>query len=187
MGSWPSRSKPKYGIDFDAVLFAVWAVAFFGTYVGITMHHSTWAERRDRTMTNFTNLIFRGYTMVNFDRDELAREAVWFAKHLQHEKIFSVEQVRKAIELISLSGAAQKNIGIWSGGTRPILVPSMGNLMIDLAAILPVLQTLLFGIRKTQPPAARASKTRSAIRSGRAVSISVCKENSSGGVAIHAK
>ncbi len=141
----------KYGIDFDAVLFAVWAAAFFGTYVGITMHQSTMAERRDRTMNNFTNLMFRGYTMVNFDLDELAREAVWFAKQLQHEKIFSVEEVRKAIEFISLSEAAQKNIGLWSGGKRPILVPCMGKLMIDLAAILPVLQTLFFGVRKAHP------------------------------------
>jgi hypothetical protein len=140
--------KLKYGIDFDAVLFAVWAAAFFGTYVGITMHQSTMAERRDRTMNNFTNLMFRGYTMVNFDLDELAREAVWFAEQLQHEKTFPVEEVRKAVEFICLSEAAQKNIGLWSGGKRPILVPSMGKLMIDLAAILPVLQTIFFGVRK---------------------------------------
>jgi hypothetical protein len=140
--------KLKYGIDFDAVLFAVWAAAFFGTYVGITMHQSTMAERRDRTMNNFTNLMFRGYTMVNFDLDDLAKEAVWFAEQLQHEKIFPVEEVRKAVEFISLSEAAQKNIGLWSGGKRPILVPSMGKLMIDLAAILPVLQTIFFGVRK---------------------------------------
>ena len=102
----------KYGIDFDAVLFAVWAAAFFGTYVGITMHHSTWAERRERTMNNFTNLMFRGYTMVGFDLDDFAREAVWFAKQLEHEKTFSVEEVRKAVEFLSLSKAAQKNIGL---------------------------------------------------------------------------
>ena len=40
--------KLKHGIDLDAVLFAVWAAAFFGTYLGITMHHSTWADRRDK-------------------------------------------------------------------------------------------------------------------------------------------
>jgi hypothetical protein len=99
-------------------------------------------------MTNFTNLMFRGYTMVNFDLDDLAREAVWFAEQLQHEKIFTVEEVRKAVEFISLSEAAQKNIGLWSGGKRPILLPSMGKLMIDLAAIIPVLQTIFFGVRK---------------------------------------
>jgi hypothetical protein len=89
--------------------------------------------------------------MVNFDLDDLTMEAVWFAKQLQHEKIFPVEEVRKAVEFISLSEAAQKNIGLWSGGKRPILVPSMGKLMIDLAAILPVLQTLFFGVRKAHP------------------------------------
>lgn len=140
--------KLKHGIDLDAVLFAVWAAAFFGTYVGIMMHHSTMAERRDRTMNNFTNLMFRGYAMVNFDLDDLAREAVWFAEQLQHEKIFPVEEVSKAVEFISLTEAAQKNIGLWSGGKRPVLIPSMGKLMIDLAAIIPVLQTLFFGVRK---------------------------------------
>ncbi|AWO92731.2 MULTISPECIES: hypothetical protein [Bradyrhizobium] len=138
----------KYGIDFDAVLFAVWAAAFFGTYVGITMHHSTWAQRRDRTMNNFTNLMFRGYTMVSFDLDEFASEAVWFAKQLGHEKVFTVEEVRKAVEFISLSEEAQKNIGLWSGGKRPILLPSMGKVMIDLAAILPALHTIFVGLRK---------------------------------------
>ena len=131
--------KLKFGIGLDAVLFAVWAAAFFGTYVGITMHHSTWAERRERTMNNFTNLMFRGYTMVGFDLDDFAREAVWFAKQLEHEKTFSVEEVRKAVEFISLSEAAQKNIGLGSGGKRPILVPSMDKFMIDLAAIIPPL------------------------------------------------
>jgi hypothetical protein len=140
--------KLKYGIELDAVLFAIWAAAFFGTYVGITMHRLTLAERRDRTMNNFTNLMFRGYTMVNFDLDEFASEAVYFAKLLKHEKIYSVEEVRKAVEFISLSEAAQKNIGLWSGGKRPILISSMGRLMIDLAAILPVLQTIFFGLRK---------------------------------------
>jgi hypothetical protein len=157
--------KLRYGIDFDAVLFAIWAAAFFGTYVGATMHHSTWAEHRDRTMNNFTNLMFRGYTMVNFDLDDLAGEAVWFAKQLQHGKIFPVEEVRKAIEFISLSEAAQENIGLWSSGRRPVLIPSMGKLMIDLAAILPVLQTLFFGVRKAHPGGESfANSVRKAIR-----------------------
>jgi transposase len=178
--------KLKYGIDFDAVLFAVWAAAFFGTYVGITMHQSTMAERRDRTMNNFTNLMFRGYTMVNFDLDELAREAVWFAEQLQHEKTFPVEEVRKAVEFICLSGAAQKNIGLWSGGKRPILVPSMGKLMIDLAAILPVLQTIFFGVRKAH---AGGVSFENAVRNAiRARGLDLCLQgNSSGRAAIRAK
>ncbi|MBP1063923.1 hypothetical protein JOE51_005390 [Bradyrhizobium japonicum] len=73
--------------------------------------------------------------MVSFDLDEFASEAVWFAKQLGHEKVFTVEEVRKAVEFISLSEEAQKNIGLWSGGKRPILLPSMGKVMIDLAAI----------------------------------------------------
>lgn len=138
----------KYGIDLDAVLFAIWAAAFFGTYVGATMHRLTIAQRHDRTMSNFTNLMFRGYTMVDFDLDELASQANWFAKVLGHERTFSAEETRKAVEFISLSEAAQKNIGLWSGGKRPILIPSMGRLMIDLAALLPVLQNIFFGLRK---------------------------------------
>jgi len=43
--------------------------------------------------------------MVGFDLDDFAREAVWFAKQLEHEKTFSVEEVRKAVEFISLSEA----------------------------------------------------------------------------------
>jgi hypothetical protein len=138
----------KHGIELDAVLFAIWAAAFFGSYLGMTFNLPTIAQRRNITMANFTNLMFRGYSLLNFDLDHFASEAVWFAKQLNHEKTFSVEEVRKAVEFVSLSEAAQKNIGLWSGGKRPILVPSMGALMIDLAAILPVLQTLFFGVRK---------------------------------------
>lgn len=142
--------KRKHGIELDAVLFAIWSAAFFGTYLGMAFDRSI-AERRNITMTNITNLQFRGYTMLNCDLDNFAREAVWYAKLLEHEKIYSFEEVRKAVEFISLSEAAQKNIGLWSGGKRPILVPSMDALMIDLAAIIPVLQTIFFGVRKAHP------------------------------------
>jgi hypothetical protein len=140
--------KEKQGIDLDAVLFAVWAAAFFGAFVGITFNLPTIAQRTNITMQNFTNLMFRGYSLLNFDLDHFAKEALWYARQLKHEKTFSIEEVRKAVEFISLSEAAQKHIGLWSGGKRPILIPSMGSLMIDLAAILPFLQTIFFGIRK---------------------------------------
>jgi hypothetical protein len=142
--------KDKHGIELDAVLFAIWAAAFFGTYVGVTFNLPTVAQRRDVTMTNFTNLMFRGYTMLNFNLDRFSKEAIWYANELHHEKAFSVNEVRQAIEFICLSEAAQKNIGLWSGGKRPILIPSMGALMIDLAAIIPVLQTIFFGLRKAR-------------------------------------
>jgi hypothetical protein len=86
--------------------------------------------------------------MVTFNKDQLAEEAVWWAKQLKHEYIFSLEQVRRGIEFTSLSKADQNNIGLWSGGKRPILIPSMNGLMIDLAAIMPFLQTIFFGLRK---------------------------------------
>jgi hypothetical protein len=140
--------KEKHGIELDAVLFAVWAAAFFGTYVGVTFNRRTIEQRTSITMQNFTNLMFRGYSLLNFDLDHFASEALSFAKALEHEITFPEAEVRKAVEFISLSGAAQKHIGLWSGGKRPILVPSMGSIMIDLAAIIPALQTLFFGVRK---------------------------------------
>src|SRR5262249_30000930 len=139
--------KRKHGVELDAVLFAIWSAAFFGTYLGMTFD-SPILERRNITMANLTNLQFRGYTMLNFDLDHFAREALGYAKLLEHEKIYPYEEVRKAVEFISLSDAAQKHIGLWSGGIRPILVPSMDALMIDLAAIIPLLQTIFFGVRK---------------------------------------
>jgi hypothetical protein len=140
--------KQKHGIELDVVLFAVWAASFFGVYTGLTTHLPTAEQRLDRTMSNWANLLFRGYSMVTFNKDQLAEEAVWWAKQLKHECLFSLEQVRRGIEFISLSKAAQNNIGLWSGGKRPILLPSMNSLMIDLAAIMPFLQTIFFGLRK---------------------------------------
>lgn len=99
-------------------------------------------------MSNWTNLLFRGYSMVPFNTDQLAGEAVWWAKQLKHEHIFSLQEVRRAVEFISLSKVAQNNIGLWSGGKRPVLIPSINGLMIDLAAIIPFLQTIFFGLRK---------------------------------------
>jgi hypothetical protein len=176
----------KYGINFDAVLFVIWAAAFFGTYVGITMHNSTWAQRHNRTMSNFSNLMFRGYTMVSFDLDEFASEAVWFAKQLGHEKAFALEEVRKAVEFISLSEEAQKTIGLWSGGKRPILVPSMGKVMIDMAAIVPALQTIFVGLRKAAG-GGESFESRCATRSGLEDLISASKAISSGQAVIRAR
>jgi len=56
--------------------------------------------------------------------------------------------VRRGIEFISLDKASQKNIGLWSGGKRPILIPSIGGLMIDLTAIGPFLDTIFFSLKK---------------------------------------
>jgi hypothetical protein len=140
--------KQKHGVELDAVLFAIWAASFFGIYTGLTSRLPTAEQRRDRTMTNWGNLLFRGYSMVTLNPDQLAQEAVWFAKQLEHERIFSVDEVRQGVEFISLSKATQKNIGLWSGGKRPILIPSMNALMIDLAAIMPFLDTIFFGLKK---------------------------------------
>jgi hypothetical protein len=30
--------KQKHGVELDAVLFAIWAASFFGTYTGLTSH-----------------------------------------------------------------------------------------------------------------------------------------------------
>jgi len=140
--------KQKHGIGLEVVLFAVWAASFFGIYTGPTTHLPTLEQRLNRTMSNWTNLLFRGYSMVAFNTDQLAEEAIWWAKQLKYEHIFSLEEVRRAVEFISLSKAAQNNIGLWSGGKRPILIPSISGLMIDLAAITPFLQTIFFGLRK---------------------------------------
>jgi hypothetical protein len=100
----------KHTIDLEAVLFAIWAASFFGTYTGATTHLPTKEERVNRTMSNWGNLLFRGYTMVSFNVEEFAREAVWWAKQLKHERILSADQVQQGVEFLTLSKAAQKNI-----------------------------------------------------------------------------
>jgi hypothetical protein len=140
--------KLKHGLELDTVLFAVWAASFFGVYTGMTSHLATAEERLDRTMSNWGNLLFRGYSVVSYNQDQLAREALWWSKQLGHERIFSLDEARQGIEFISLCEPAQKNIGLWSGGKRPILIPSMDGHMIDLAAVIPFLHTIFFGVRK---------------------------------------
>jgi hypothetical protein len=140
--------KRKHGVELDAVLFAIWAASFFATFTGLTSRLSTMEQRLDRTMSNWGNLLFRGYSMVAFNPVQFAREAVWFSRELEHERTLSEDEARQGIEFISLSKSSQKNIGLWSGGKRPILIPSMGGLMIDLAAIGPFLCTIFFGLRK---------------------------------------
>lgn len=140
--------KKKHGVELDAVLFAVWAASFFGTYSGLISRLPTAEQRVDRTMSNWSNLLFRGYSIVSYNQNQLAKEAVWWAKQLKLERIFSIDEAREGIEFISLNSAAQKNIGLWSGGKRPILIPSMNALMIDLAAVIPFLYTIFFGLKK---------------------------------------
>ena len=86
--------------------------------------------------------------MVTFNPMQFAQEAIWWAEQLEHERIFSLEEVRQGVEFISLGKGGQNNIGLWSGGKRPILIPSINALMIDLAAILPFLYTIFFGLKK---------------------------------------
>jgi hypothetical protein len=159
--------KQKHGIELDAVLFAIWAASFFGIYTGVTSHLPTAEQRLDRTMKNWGNLLFRGYSIVTFNPDNLAQEAVWFAEQLGHERIFSIEMARQGIEFISLTKDSQKNIGLWSGGKRPILVPSMNGFMIDLAAIVPFLYTLFFSLKKVPQIGGQAfeDSVRAALRS----------------------
>ena len=140
--------KQKHGIELDVVLFAIWAASFMGMYPGQTSRLHTKEQRFDRTMSNQDNILFRGYTMVAFDQEQFAQGAVWWAKQLEHECIFSIDEVRQGVEFICLSEAAQKSIALWSGGKRPILIPSMNALMIDLAAIMPFLYTIFFGLKK---------------------------------------
>jgi hypothetical protein len=159
--------KQKHGVELDAVLFAIWAASFFGTYTGLTSHLPTAQQRLDRTMTNWGNLLFRGYSMVTFNLDQLAPEAIWWAKQLEHERIFSIDEARQGIEFISLCKATQKNIGLWSGGKRPILIPSVSGLMIDLAAIMRFLYTIFFGLKKVSQVGGKAfeDSVRTALRS----------------------
>ena len=159
--------KQKHGIELDVVLFAIWAASFFGTYTGFAWRLSNPEERLDRTMTNWGNLLFRGYSMVAFDPARLAQEAIWLARELKHETEFSIDEAGRGIEFISLNKASQKNIGLWSGGKRPVLIPSVGGLMIDLAAIGPFLDTIFFGLKKVPQVGGEAfeNSVRTALRS----------------------
>jgi hypothetical protein len=74
-------SSPS-SIELDAVLFAVWAAAFFGTFVGMTFEGKTVMQRQNITMVNFTNIMFRGYSMLHFDLDRFADEALWYLGHV---------------------------------------------------------------------------------------------------------
>jgi hypothetical protein len=148
--------KKKHGIELDSVLFAVWAASFFGVYTGITTLGLSQKQQIVRTMLNWTNLLFRGYSMMTFNQEQFPQEAIWWAKTLEHDNILSLDEARKAFEFIGLSKAAQQNIGLWSGGKRPILIPSIGGLMIDLAATTPFLQNIFFGLRKAQQAGGRA-------------------------------
>ena len=159
--------KEKHGLDLNAVLFALWSASFLATYTGFSLLHSTVQQRLARTVNNWTNLLFRGYTMVNLNLDQLAEEAVWWAKQLGQERIPSVDEARQGVEFISLSKKTQVNIGLWSGGKRPVLIPSGHGLMIDLAALMPFLHTIFFGLRKAPQLGGEAFEdaVRSAIRS----------------------
>jgi hypothetical protein len=158
--------KQKHDIELDAVLFAIWAASFFGTYTGFAWRLTSLEHRLDRTMTNWGNLLFRGYSMVAFDPARLAQEAIWLARELNHKTGFSIDEVRRGIEFISLNKASQKNIGLWSGGKRPILIPSIGGLMIDLVAIGPFLDTIFFGLKKVPQVGGQAfeNSVRTALR-----------------------
>jgi len=140
--------KVRHGIRFEAVLFAVWAASFFATFTGIALYLKTEEMRTDSTMKSIGNLLFRGYTMMPFKPKEIARKAVDLAKLFEHEYVPSVNEAVAAIEFITLRTSDQGRIALWSGGKRPIILPALDGVKIDLAAIVPFLSRIFFGLKK---------------------------------------
>ncbi|HXS07833.1 MAG TPA: hypothetical protein VN723_13675 [Rhizomicrobium sp.] len=140
--------EKKNGVSLDAVFFAIWAASFLGVYKGFADLMPTSEERFSRSVLNWTNLQFRGYTMTPVTLPQMAKDAIFWANQLKLKHQISEAEALKGMEFIALSSVSQTHIALWSGGKRPILVPSFEGFMIDLAAIIPVLNTLFFGLRK---------------------------------------
>ncbi len=159
--------KEKHGLELNAVLFAVWAASFFCVFTGLIARLPTHKARMARTMTNWNNLSYRGYSMVAYNIDQFATEAIWWARHLNLSDIPSLKDAKSAFDFISLTKAGQKSIGLWSGGKRPILIPSLGGFMVDLAAIVPFLYLIFFGLKKSKQVGGLSFEeaTRDALRS----------------------
>jgi hypothetical protein len=140
--------RQKRKVELDGILLAVWMASFFAVFTGLSFFKLSADDKRARTVKNLSNLQFRGYAMNRLNLAELAQEAVWWAERIGFEHNLSPEQVQQGFAYIALSKEGQANIGLWSGGKRPILIPALDGYMIDLAATLPFLQTIFFGIRK---------------------------------------
>lgn len=137
----------RHHVSLNAVMFAVWAASFLAVFKGWADMLPT-EERFARTMSNWTNLLYRGYAVTPISLAQMAKDAVFWADILKLKLQVSEADALKGLEFIALGPASQGHIALWSGGKRPILVPSFEGLMIDLAAIVPFLYTLFFGMRK---------------------------------------
>lgn len=140
--------KKRHHVSLDAVMFAVWAASFMAVFKGWAAMLPTTEERLARTMLNWTNLLYRGYAVTPVSLTQMAKDALFWADYLKLKFQVSEADALKGLEFIALNPTGQGHIALWSGGKRPILVPTFEGLMIDLAAIVPFLYTLFFGLRK---------------------------------------
>lgn len=133
--------KEKYGFDLQEYLTIIKALTSIMTNPNILISESNVDKIELLERTTFVNITKRAYASLRCSNDELA-SAIQERLSLLNINNISNETTDKILEFISLRTKNQESIGIWSGGPRPLIIPSNNHQLFDAVGIIPRLRSI---------------------------------------------
>ncbi|QGZ93526.1 hypothetical protein [Terricaulis silvestris] len=140
--------EKRHGFALEELCFTLSMLTLLAGYTGEAILQPTRQKRIAHILTHQTNLRFRGYWLVALDLDGLCELIEDAAPFFGFKTVPVRPTLRAIVEFLALSKISAKNIGLWSGGKRPLLVPMPDRgYMLDLVAVIPLLTSLFFGVK----------------------------------------
>lgn len=140
--------EARHKVKLEAVFLAVWATSFFAFFPDRLFLETDSDRMKSLLLNNLTNLHQRGYAITRWRMENVAEEALVWARAAGQETTLTIAEVNAAFEFVCLDRTGQGMIALWSGGKRPLMFSQDGRLVADVAAIAPFLQSLFFGVRE---------------------------------------
>lgn len=140
--------KSKHKFDLSTLAFAIWGISMMATIPDHAFKTAKNNQREQIVLNNLTNLFFRGYTVINRPLRGLTDEILTLARAAGKAATCDRDELDRALAFMTLSVETAKQVGLWSGGRRPLLIPLKDALVADIAGLMPFLNNLFFGIRE---------------------------------------
>ncbi len=141
------------GTTLDAYLTCLWAfsnIAMLPARI-LFQNHGAGEDLSTPLGMNMMNIIQRGYTLFENDRAGIVSEIMFRAKHFGCSFSDCTESdIAAAVEHLSLTPAKKREIALWSGGRRFLLIPFGEFVVIDLQAVPAILMTLFYRVQHVQ-------------------------------------
>jgi hypothetical protein len=140
--------RARRHVRLDAVLFCIWAVSSFAVFPQRFYFAKDSNAKMAVLVRNYVNLRQRGYALTGLSLEALTKEAIRRARAEGYATALNADEVAAGFQFMLLDNQAQASIALWSGGKRPVLILQGDRVVVDLAAVIPFLRNLFFGVRE---------------------------------------